>query len=81
MSDTKKIKLIDENGQAEEFEIVEMLEIDDNKYALLAHLEDEDDAYVYKVIESEGKEEYVPVENDDEFEMVLEEYDSLFGDE
>lgn len=81
MSDAKKVKLMDENGQAEEFEVVEVLSIDENKYALLAPLGDEEDAYVYKVIENQDKEEYVPVEDDEEFEMVLEEYDSLFGDE
>lgn len=81
MSNAKKVKLMDENGQAEEFEVVEVLNIDENKYALLAPLGDEEDAYVYKVIENQDKEEYVPVEDDEEFEMVLEEYDSLFGDE
>ena len=81
MTETKKVKLADENGKVEEFEVVETLEMDGSKYALLAPIGEEDDAFVYKIVEKDGQEEYVPVEDDEEFEMVLEEYDSLFGEE
>jgi len=81
MTESKKVKLVDDNGQVEEFEVVEIIELDENKYALLAPLGDEDDAYVYRLIETEGQEEYVPVEDDDEFERVMEEYESFFDEE
>lgn len=78
MEDKKMVSFEDEEGQKMDFEVIEVLEIEGNKYALLAPVGDEEDAYVYKVIEVDGKEEYVVVEDDDEFEKVLEEYDSLF---
>ncbi len=78
MTDKQIISFFDEDGQKIEFELVEIIELEDNKYALLSPVGEEDDAYVYKVVEIDGKEEYVVVEDDDEFERVLEEYDSYF---
>lgn len=76
-----KIKLVNENGEVQDFELVEKIELDENKYALLALVGDEDDAFVYKIVEIEGKEEYIPVEDDEEFERVMEEYESYFDEE
>ncbi|SHJ33575.1 Protein of unknown function [Geosporobacter subterraneus DSM 17957] len=78
MTDKQIISFFDEDGQKVDFELVEIINLEDNKYALLAPLGEEDDAYVYKIVEVDGKEEYVVVEDDDEFERVLEEYDSYF---
>lgn len=75
------IKLIDEQGEEIELELVDSIEIKGITYLLLADLEDEEDAYVYKVVEKDGKEEYVAVEDEEEFEMVQAEYDLLFDDE
>lgn len=81
MAETDKIKLVNENGEVQDFELVEKIELDENKYALLALVGDEDDAFVYKIVEIEGKEEYIPVEDDEEFERVMEEYESYFDEE
>jgi len=81
MAEMDKIKLVNENGEVQEFELVEKIELDENKYALLALVGDEDDAFVYKIVEIEGKEEYIPVEDDEEFERVMEEYESYFDEE
>lgn len=78
MEEKKIVTFIDEDGKDVEFEVVDYVELDENRYALLAPVGDEDDAYVYKVVEVDGKEEYVVVDDDDEFERVLEEYESLF---
>ncbi|WP_300298305.1 DUF1292 domain-containing protein [Anaerosolibacter sp.] len=78
MEEKKIVTFVDEDGKDVEFEVVDYVELDDNRYALLAPVGDEDDAYVYKVVEVDGKEEYVVVDDDDEFERVLEEYESLF---
>lgn len=81
MAEMDKIKLVNENGEVQDFELVEKIELDENKYALLALVGDEDDAFVYKIVEIEGKEEYIPVEDDEEFERVMEEYESYFDEE
>ena len=80
MTNKKKVKLVDENGRVGEFEVVETLEMEGNKYALLALSGDEEDAFVYRIMEVDGQEEYFPVEDDDEFERVLEEYESYFDE-
>ncbi|MBB6217727.1 uncharacterized protein YrzB (UPF0473 family) [Anaerosolibacter carboniphilus] len=78
MEEKKIVTFVDEDGKDVEFEVVDYVELEDDRYALLAPVGDEDDAYVYKVVEVDGKEEYVVVDDDDEFERVLEEYESLF---
>lgn len=78
MEKKKIVTFVDEEGQKLDFEVVDYIEMEDDRYALLAPVGDEEDAYVYKVVEVDGKEEYMMVEDDDEFERVLEEYESYF---
>ncbi|KXG74109.1 DUF1292 domain-containing protein [Thermotalea metallivorans] len=78
MEEKKIVTFVDEDGEKVDFEVVDYIEIEDDRYALLAPVGDEEDAYVYKVVEVDGKEEYLVVEDDDEFERVLEEYESYF---
>ena len=80
MEDNKIITMVDEDGEKLEFELVEIIELNENKYALLAPVGDEEDAYVYKIEEVDGKKEYNAVEDEEEFEKVLEEYESTFDE-
>ncbi|MGH4118548.1 DUF1292 domain-containing protein [Clostridium sp.] len=80
MEENKIITMLDEDGEKVEFELVEIIELNENKYALLAPVGDEDDAYVYKIEEVDGKKEYIAVEDEEEFEKVLEEYESTFDE-
>jgi uncharacterized protein YrzB (UPF0473 family) len=80
MEDNKIITMVDEDGEKVEFELVEIIELNENKYALLAPVGDEEDAYVYKIEEVDGKKEYIAVEDEEEFEKVLEEYESTFDE-
>jgi uncharacterized protein YrzB (UPF0473 family) len=80
MEDNKIITMVDEDGEKVEFELVEIIELNENKYALLAPVGDEDDAYVYKIEEVDGKKEYIAVEDEEEFDKVLEEYESTFDE-
>ncbi|MGK0466917.1 MAG: hypothetical protein ACJAX4_002207 [Clostridium sp.] len=80
MEDNKIITMLDEDGEKVQFELVETIELNENKYALLAPVGDEEDAYVYKIEEVDGKKEYIAVEDEEEFEKVLEEYESTFAE-
>lgn len=80
MEENKIITMIDEDGEKVDFELIEIIELDENKYALLAPIGDEDDAYVYKIEEVDGKPQYIAVEDEEEFERVLEEYESTFDE-
>ena len=81
MMEKKIVTFLDEDGKKIDFEIVEIIKIEEEKYALMAIEGNEEDAYVYKIIEVDGKEEYIAVDDDDEFDRVLEEYNSFFDEE
>ena len=81
MEENKIITMLDEDAEKVDFELVEIIELDENKYALLAPIGDEEDAYVYKIEMLDGKEQYIAVEDEEEFERVLEEYESTFDEE
>jgi len=81
MEENKIITMIDEDGEKVDFELIEIIELDGNKYALLAPIGDEEDAYVYKIEEVDGKAQYIAVDDEEEFERVLEEYESTFDEE
>ena len=78
MEENKIITMIDEDGEKVDFEIIEIIELDENKYALLAPIGEEEDAFVYKIELIDDKEQYIAVEDEEEFERVLEEYESTF---
>jgi len=78
MEENKIITMIDEDGEKVDFELVEIIELDGNKYALLAPIGEEDDAFVYKIEVVDDKEQYIAVEDEEEFAKVLEEYESTF---
>ena len=78
MEENKIITMVDEDGEKVDFELVEIIELDENKYALLAPIGEEEDAFVYKIELVDGKEQYIAVEDEEEFERVLEEYESTF---
>nr|WP_246578073.1 DUF1292 domain-containing protein [Clostridium frigoris] len=70
--------MLDEDGEKVDFEIIEIIELDENKYALLAPIGEEEDAFVYKIELVDDKEQYIAVEDEEEFAKVLEEYESTF---
>ena len=78
MEENKIITMLDEDGEKVDLELIEIIELDENKYALLAPIGEDDDAFVYKIEMVDGKEQYIAVEDEAEFERVLEEYDSTF---
>jgi len=80
MEENKIISMMDEDGEKVDFELVEIIELDENRYALLAPIGDEEDAFVYKITIVDDKEEYIAVEDEEEFERVLEEYESTFDE-
>ncbi|MCA1074334.1 DUF1292 domain-containing protein [Clostridium bowmanii] len=80
MEENKIISMMDEDGEKVDFELVEIIELDENKYALLAPIGEEEDAFVYKIETVEGKDQYIAVEDEEEFERVLEEYESTFDE-
>ncbi|AHM57397.1 hypothetical protein EAL2_c21160 [Peptoclostridium acidaminophilum DSM 3953] len=81
MTDAELIKVQDEEGNDIELELIETIELDGNEYVILAPAGQEEDAYVYKVVDSPEGKKYVAIEDEDEFERVAEEYESYFDEE
>jgi len=77
------IVLYDENGDEVEFEVITKLDIEDKEYVIVTPLnEDTDDAIALRIDKGEdGEEVLVTVEDDDEFEMIEEAYETLFAED
>lgn len=84
--DEKYVYIPDENGNDVKFEVIIYFEIDKigGKYIIATPaFEDSDEAYAFKIYEDEdGSEIFVALEDDDdEFELVLETYDTLMNED
>ena len=78
MEDKVTMKFKDVDGNVVELEAVAKIYLDEKEYVILAPLEgNEDDAYVFRVDESENGVEYNMVEDDEEFKAVNKEYKNL----
>ncbi|MEW6242684.1 MAG: DUF1292 domain-containing protein [Bacillota bacterium] len=91
------IVLTDEDGREEQFILLDMIEVDGATYAILKPLDegtfdeeseesefddDVEEVFVYRVeIDEAGEQQYVEIEDDEEFEKVAEAWESLQEEE
>jgi len=91
------IVLTDEDGREEQFILLDMIEVDGVTYAVLKPLDegtfdeeseesefddDVEEVFVYRVeIDEAGEQQYVEIEDDEEFEKVAEAWESLQEEE
>lgn len=72
--------LLDEEGKEHNFEVIDILEVSDNEYAILLPVEEEsdadsesqdDDAIIFRIVdEGDDKQTLLAVEDDNEWEQV-----------
>ena len=81
------VTLVDENGNENEFEIVDSLVTDNNEYFALIPTEtaenlaeDAGELLILKVVEDDGAEFLEPIEDDDEYEAVADRFDELLDE-
>jgi uncharacterized protein YrzB (UPF0473 family) len=75
------INVTNEDGKQEKLEIIDALKINQKEYVIVSPV-DSDNAYAYKVIgEHNGEREYESIGNGKEFQMVLQKYNELHGNE
>ena len=84
--DAKYVYIPDENGNDVKFEVIIYFEIEKLKgqYVIATPaFEDTDEAYAFKIFkEEDGSEVFLALEDDDdEFEMVLETYNTLMDED
>ena len=82
-NNVETILLYDEEGKEIEFDVLTKLDIKDKEYVIVAPTGEEDiDAIALRVDkDAEGNDILVTIEDDEEFEMISEAYDTVFSDE
>ncbi|MHC1721335.1 MAG: DUF1292 domain-containing protein [Clostridiaceae bacterium] len=77
------ILLNDENGVEIEFEVITKLDIEDKEYIIVTPKNEEtEDALALRIEKDEdGAEVLVAVDDDEEFELVEEAYETLFAED
>ncbi len=81
--DDETIVLYDENGEEQQFELIASLTVEDKDYVVVRPIEDEDseDGYILRVDKDEnGEDIFLGVEDDAEFDMVVEAYNELMDE-
>ena len=81
--DNEIVTLHDEDGNEHEFTIVDVLELDENKYAILMPIDEEiDEAIVLKFdIDENGDEILFEIESDEEWEAVVRAWEEFLDEE
>ncbi|MBV7271896.1 DUF1292 domain-containing protein [Clostridium thailandense] len=85
-NDVTSIVLNDEDGNEVEFEVITKMDIEDKEYLVVVPKdrdeEDTDEAIVLRIDKDEDDNDIlVTVEDDDEFEIVSEAYETLFSED
>lgn len=73
-NENEAIVLVDEEGQEHAFHLVDVVMVGEQRYALLEPVEPEDDeegAYLFRIDTEDGEDRLVVVEDDDEFDRVV----------
>lgn len=79
MSDNLIVKVVNEDGEKIELQLIDTLTVEGQKYVLLAPVGEENDAYVYRVVDlGDNKSSYEYIEDDEEFNRVLDAYEASF---
>lgn len=82
-NEESKVILLDEMGNEMEFEVIDILEIDENEYAILLPLEDNEneEAIILKVgVDEDGEDILYEIESDDEWELVAKAWQDSIAD-
>jgi len=87
--DEMVVTLVDEEGNEKEFVVADFVEVEDKKYAVLVAADCdccdceneescEEDAYIFRVeIDENGEEVLADIEDDEEYERVIDALDEL----
>ncbi len=70
---SEKITLVDEDNKEHDFTVVDLIEVESKRYAVLLPEEDPDaGAVIFRIEEDENGEEFlVDIEDDEEFDKVV----------
>ncbi|MDR7483348.1 MAG: DUF1292 domain-containing protein [Armatimonadota bacterium] len=80
VDDSDVITLQDENGLEHRFNLVDIVEVGGQRYAVLQPEESDDDDPAAVVFRIEGDDRLVPIEDDQELGRVMAELEERYGD-
>lgn len=83
-NEVNSITLIDEDGNEVEFDVLMKLDIEEKEYVIVAPADDEDEeeGFALRIEKNEkGEDILVTVDDDDEFQMVSEAYETLASED
>lgn len=81
MLEGETVILTDEEGNEHEFEIIDVIEVSDRRYAVLAVPDNEEEAIVLRFDSENGHEVLVTIDNDEEWESVAEAWEGFQEEE
>ena len=89
MSDEKDnsiLTLLDEEGNEHDFEILDIVEVDEGRYAVLLPMDEEyansNEAIIMKIsVDENGDEVLFDIESDEEWEKVADAYDEILEED
>ena len=77
-----RVTLTDEEGVERDFDIISTLEMDGNEYFALVAVDGAEDEYIIlKVVEENGEELLITIDDDDEFDRVADAFDNEMMEE
>lgn len=69
------VTLYDDNGVAVDFEVIMTFEVEDNDYAALLPLDEDDpEVLLFRMVTDDEETTFMPIEDEDEFDIVAESY-------
>lgn len=71
------VELFDENGKPVKFNIIATLELDEQEYAILSNVEDEDEVLIFRVSEEDEEFVFETISDEEELEAVITAYNEL----
>lgn len=83
-NENEEIVLVDEDGVEHTFILVDVVMVDDKRYALLEPVDSDDEeegAYLFRLENEDGEDRLVVVEDDEEFERVVAVLDEFDADD
>lgn len=83
VNEDELVVLVDEEDKEHTFQIIEVIELNDQEYAVLVPWDEKDDdsAIVLKIIEENGEEMLYDIEDDKEWETVVEYWNNYVDEE
>ncbi|GAB6876061.1 Holliday junction resolvase RuvX [Thermaerobacter litoralis] len=72
----------DENGEEQQFVVIDLVEMNDRKYAIVADPDDEEEAFIFRLLhEDDGTPVLVEIEDDEEWDAVAEAWEDMVAEE